>query len=196
MENQPCTNSTKNKRSSNSKAHTIKTPVKRPPNEYRSAERRVNPQKLQVCSHITKFQLVKSQFYALWNEHRLLYVQLECRVIDHGIAESTISVIQDEQLSRDENPNKISENILKCLSSIVLRMSSSKNMPTEDILPSLSALNSCESFEATESRDPYGICSEFGKRDIGPYKNLFAVEAASINPNQTTNSVFLVRRLK
>ncbi|GFY95914.1 ternary complex factor MIP1 leucine-zipper protein [Actinidia rufa] len=139
-ENQPCANSTKYKLSPNSKVHTIKSPVKRPPNEYRSAERHLDPQKL----------------------------QLGCRVIDHGIAESATSVIQDEQLSGDENPNKISENILKCLST----------------------------FEATEFRDPYGICSEFGKRDIGPYKNLYMVEAASINPNRTTDSVFLVRRLK
>ncbi|XP_057504099.1 uncharacterized protein LOC130787687 isoform X2 [Actinidia eriantha] len=167
-ENQPCANSTKYKLSPNSKVHTIKSPVKRPPNEYRSAERHLDPRKL----------------------------QLGCRVIDHGIAESATSVIQDEQLSGDENPNKLSENILKCLSSIVLRMSSSKNMLTEDILPSLSALNSCESFEVTEFRDPYGICSEFGKRDIGPYKNLYMVEAASINPNRTTDSVFLVQRLK
>lgn len=75
-------------------------------------------------------------------------------------------------------------------------MSPSNNRSTWDTLSSLSALNSCEDWEATGIKDPYGICSEFGRRDIGPYKHLVAVEALSINPTRKTNSVFLVRRLK
>ncbi|KAL6982841.1 hypothetical protein U1Q18_016235 [Sarracenia purpurea var. burkii] len=166
---QPGTNSTtNNKRSPNLKVHTSKTPVKRLPIENIPAERRLDPQKL----------------------------QLECRVVDHGMEEATTPIIRDERLSGSENPNKISENIVKCLSSIFLRMSSSKNRATTDTLPSLSALTSRESWEATEFKDPYGISSEFGNRDVGPYKHLFAIEASSINPNQTTNSMFLVRRLK
>lgn len=124
------------------------------------------------------------------------YVQLECRATTNENAQATTPVICNERLDGDECPNKISETILKCLSSIFLRMSSSKNRATTDTLPSLSALTSCESFDAEVFKDPYGICSEFGKRDVGPYKHLFAIETTSINSNRKTNSVFLVRRLK
>ncbi|KAA8537711.1 hypothetical protein F0562_027299 [Nyssa sinensis] len=113
-------------------------------------------------------------------------ILLECRVMDHESAEARNSVIRDG----DDNPNTLSENILKCLSSIFLRMSSLKKRRTTETLASY------ETCEETEFKDPYGICSEFGKRDIGPYKNLFAIEPNSINSNWTTNSVFLISRLK
>ncbi|KAK9270284.1 hypothetical protein L1049_025861 [Liquidambar formosana] len=168
-ENQSCTNSAKkNKHSPNQKSQTIRTPVKRPPIEHRSAEKRLDPQKS----------------------------QLESRVIDQESAEAKTSVIPDERASGDDSPNKISENILKCLSSIFVRMSTSKSRGSTEVLPSLALLASCESCEGTELGDPYAICSEFGKRDIGPYKHLFAIDASSINPNRTAYSVFLVRRLE
>lgn len=75
-------------------------------------------------------------------------------------------------------------------------MSPSNNRSTWDTLSSLPALNSFEDWEGTGFKDPYGICSEFARRDIGPYKQLFAVEALSINPTRKANSMFLVRRLK
>ncbi|XP_058223568.1 uncharacterized protein LOC131333193 isoform X6 [Rhododendron vialii] len=167
-ENQPCTNSTKEKQSLNSKAPAVRTRAKRPPIDSRPAERLLNPNKM----------------------------QLEARIIDHEREEAATNAIQGQRLPGVENPTKISEDILKCLSSIFLRMSPSNNRSTWDTLSSLSALNSCEDWEATGFKDPYGICSEFGRRDIGPYKHLFAVEALSINPTRKTNSVFLVRRLK
>ncbi|CAI9116595.1 OLC1v1017788C4 [Oldenlandia corymbosa var. corymbosa] len=98
-----------------------------------------------------------------------------------------------EKSSGDDNPNKISESILKCLLNIFMRMNSKKARSAVD---PLSSLASCDNLEDVDFRDPYGICSEFGKRDIGPYKHLFAIEASSINPSRTTISVFLVRRLK
>ncbi|XP_010320356.2 uncharacterized protein [Solanum lycopersicum] len=161
--------STKSKhRSVNAKVKTARTPVKKLPAENRLAEKRVDPQKL----------------------------QLEDQVMYHGSLEERIFVIQDRKPSPDESPNTISENILKCLSNIFLRMSSKKGRTTADTLPSLTGYNSCESIEKNEFGDPYGICSKFEKRDIGPYKHLYAVEASSVNPNRTTISVFLVRRLK
>ncbi|KAJ0614600.1 hypothetical protein HanIR_Chr02g0064251 [Helianthus annuus] len=36
----------------------------------------------------------------------------------------------------------------------------------------------------TEFKDPYNICFEYEKRDVGPYKNLYAVEVTSINKNE------------
>lgn len=111
----------------------------------------------------------------------------------HGSLEERVFVSQDRKPSSAESPNTISENILKCLLNIFLRMSSKKSRSTADTLPSLTGYNSCEK---KEFGDPYGICSKFERRDIGPYKHLYAVEASSINPNRTTISVFLVRRLK
>ncbi|KAL0314813.1 UNVERIFIED_CONTAM: hypothetical protein Sangu_2325700 [Sesamum angustifolium] len=64
----------------------------------------------------------------------------------------------------------------------------------QNLLFTLQADSSESSY--TEFSDPYSICSKFGKRDIGPYKHLFAIEATSINPNKTTISVFLVQRLR
>jgi hypothetical protein len=86
----------------------------------------------------------------------------------------------------DESPNTISENIVKCLTSILLRMST----------PPLRPLKSKNCIEGTQFLDPYGIL-EFGKRDIGAYKQLSAsIEAESFNPTQTAKSLFLLHRLK
>ncbi|XP_027149812.1 uncharacterized protein LOC113754229 isoform X1 [Coffea eugenioides] len=164
-ENDFCTNSTKNKQKPPStKAPTVRTPVKRPPFESRSADKRLEPKKLQLD-------------------------------MDHECKGRT-PVPGDEKSSATDNPNKISESILKCLLSIFLRMNSKRTGSIADSLPSLSTLSSCEGFEDADFKDPYGICSDFGKRDIGPYKHLFAIEASSINPNRTTVSVFLLHRLK
>lgn len=102
----------------------------------------------------------------------------------------------DERESGDDGPNRISEDIVRCLSTILLRMSSGKRKGTSENLHFLSTLASEESNEETESQDPYGICLQFGKRDIGPYKHLLAIEADSIDTNRTSSSMFLVRRLK
>ncbi|KAF8410021.1 hypothetical protein HHK36_002541 [Tetracentron sinense] len=171
-ENQSCTNSTRNnKQSPNEKSQINRTPVKRPPIEYRSVEMSLDPQKL----------------------------QLEGRVADQERAEESSPVILDQRVVEgDGNPNKISEDILKCLSSIFSRMSTSKTKGmVYGILPSsLLTLASHESCEETDVRDPYGVCSPYKKRDIGLYENLCAIEASSINPNRTKNCLFLIRRLK
>ncbi|KAJ6679187.1 TERNARY COMPLEX FACTOR MIP1 LEUCINE-ZIPPER-RELATED [Salix purpurea] len=122
--------------------------------------------------------------------------KLECRVPGQENAEARSHVTESERLSGDDSPNKVSEDILKCLSSIFLRMSSMKNRHTADNLPFLSTLVSQENEEETGFQDPYGICSDFGKRDIGPYKHLFSVQPGTINPNRTSNSLFLLHRLK
>ncbi|XP_019051764.1 PREDICTED: uncharacterized protein LOC104588908, partial [Nelumbo nucifera] len=168
-ENQSCTNSSKNNRQSPKDRDTkIRTPVKRPPIENGSVEKRLDPLKL----------------------------QLECGAIEQDTEEQSASVVPEETAPEGESngPNKISEEILMCLSSIFLRMSRMKNRGTEPDM--LSSLTSNETYEEPEFRDPYGICSEFGKRDIGPYKYLFVIEASSIDPNRRTNSLFLIRRLK
>ncbi|KAF3956591.1 hypothetical protein CMV_018293 [Castanea mollissima] len=167
-EDQSCTNSTRNQKgSSMHKSQTTKTPVKRPIISHISAEKRLNPQNLQLERR------VKDQ------------ASLEAETLDERL-----------RLSGDDSPNRISENILKCLSSILLRLGSTKNRSGEENLPSFSTLAARESSEETNYWDPYGICSEFGKRDIGPYKKLCQIEAGSINLNRTANSMFLLSRLK
>ncbi|KAE8727911.1 hypothetical protein F3Y22_tig00005154pilonHSYRG00029 [Hibiscus syriacus] len=97
---------------------------------------------------------------------------------------------------RVDGPNKVSEELVKCLSSIFLRMSSVKRNPTAETFPSLSLIGSEESREETGFRDPYGICSNSARRDIGPYKHLVSIGDDSINLNRTSNSLFLLHRLK
>lgn len=113
-----------------------------------------------------------------------LTFQLEFRVMDH---ETTTPPNQDTVQPVDDNANQISESILKCLIKVFLRMSSNNNSTSVETLPSHTT--AC-------SFDPYNLCSMFGKRDIGPYKHLLAIERFSINPNRTTISAFHVQRLK
>ncbi|KAH1065645.1 hypothetical protein J1N35_030632 [Gossypium stocksii] len=168
-ENQSCTNSTKsNKGSLVDKSPTVKTPVKRPLIDSKPAEKRLDPQKL----------------------------QLECRVRDLDSAEARNLSTSEERPMANDGPNKVSEELVKCLSTIFLRMSSKKRNSAADSFPSVSMLGSQESSDVTKFQDPYGICSNFGRRDIGPYKHLFPIDAGSINLNRTSNSLFLLRRLK
>lgn len=95
------------------------------------------------------------------------------------------------------SPNKISEDILKCLSSIFLRMSRQNNRKSQSgMFSSLIKLSPQENSEEIASQDPYGICKEYGNRDIGPYKNVCIIEANSIDGNRKINSLFLLQRLK
>ncbi|GJW24372.1 ternary complex factor MIP1 protein [Tanacetum coccineum] len=75
--------------------------------------------------------------------------------------------------SRADDPNKISESILKCLINIIVRMSSLRGKSMTETLPSLT---STKTLKETEVNNPYGIGFEYGKRDIGPYKHLYAIE--------------------
>ncbi|XP_039144240.1 uncharacterized protein LOC120281620 isoform X1 [Dioscorea cayenensis subsp. rotundata] len=101
----------------------------------------------------------------------------------------------NEEKLEDSGPNKLSEDILKCLMSIFSRMSSQMSVSMDiEMAPSISG--SSDSSEETDFRDPYGICKEFGKRDIGPYKHLRSIEVNSIDWNLVKGSSFLTRRLK
>lgn len=100
-----------------------------------------------------------------------------------------------DKVDEFSGPNKLSEDVLKCLLSIFSWMSAPKNTVEEmEMSPSVSG--SSESSEDTGCRDPYGICLEFGRRDIGPYKHCRAVEASSIDPITVTGAPSLTQRLK
>ncbi|XP_012071701.1 uncharacterized protein LOC105633679 isoform X2 [Jatropha curcas] len=169
-ENQLCINSMKNNKSSSiHKAQTSRTPAKRPPVDNKPVEKHLDPQKL----------------------------PLECRTIGQENAEArTVTTADESSLGDNNNPNKISEDIVKCLSSIFLRMSPMKSRRAAESLPFLSTLVSQENGEEIRCCDPYGICAEFEKRDIGPYKHFFAIETGTINTNRTSNSLFLLHRRK
>ncbi|KAM7262555.1 hypothetical protein ACFE04_000238 [Oxalis oulophora] len=107
-------------------------------------------------------------------------LKLEYRLADCERAQESSSESTNNKLSvLDETPNKLSEDIVKCLSSIFQRVSTLKDKDGR-----------------TEFWDPYGICSEFGTRDIGPYKSLCTIEANSVDLSRKTNSSYLVNRLK
>ncbi|KAL1817794.1 hypothetical protein DCAR_0522272 [Daucus carota subsp. sativus] len=166
-ENISCTTSFKDKQPlTRLRDQTSRVPVKKGPIDNRLEVKHLDPPKLQ-----------------------------QGKVINNVSTYGEIPAIQNDRSSGDQNPNKISESILKCLMNIFVRMSSVKNRGTTETLPSLSALNS-QNYEKSEFKDPYDICFEFGDRDIGAYANFFAFDTASINSSRTAISVFLVRRLK
>ncbi|KAK7351665.1 hypothetical protein VNO77_11267 [Canavalia gladiata] len=171
-ENQSCTNSSKSSKLSICKGQTTKTPIKKLPIHNKSWRKHWDPKKKQQ----------------------------ELRLNNQPIAEARKHSLHKTP-AWDESPNILSENILKCLSSILPRMSTAKNLDSAgDNMPPLRPPKSksfIEGSEGTEFWDPYGICLEFGKReDIGPYKQLRAIEAKSFDPKRTAKSLFLLHRLK
>ncbi|XP_066394458.1 uncharacterized protein [Miscanthus floridulus] len=104
-------------------------------------------------------------------------------------------------------PNKLSEELLRCLLTIFSRMGSAggggqgQGGDEDQQAPSPSVSGSSESSGSEDAypQDPYGI-QELGARDIGPYKRFHVVDAASFDPNALAGDgdgdTPLVRRLK
>ncbi|KAK1288264.1 hypothetical protein QJS10_CPB19g01510 [Acorus calamus] len=108
---------------------------------------------------------------------------MECKTSDREVPNGTV-------FGESVGPNKISEDILKCLMTIILKGSA---MDTEAFL-TISGSHEC--LEDIGSRDPYGVCALFGRRDVGPYKQLYMIKAGSICPDSLASSSFLMQRLK
>lgn len=103
-----------------------------------------------------------------------------------------------EKVSRDDSrvPNKLSEELLRCLLTIFSQIGSAATGGQDEEQPlSPSVSGSCESSEDAYPQDPYGIL-ELGTRDIGPYKRFHVIDAASFDQNALVNNTLLVRRLK
>lgn len=98
-------------------------------------------------------------------------VQLDDRLEDQDKAQE---IVVSGSSSEDKSANRVSEDLLKCLVSIILRISSSK----DTVL------------------DPYSNCSEWRARELGAYKNLVSVDASSNDLGRRTNASFLIHRLK
>ncbi|XP_020595946.1 uncharacterized protein LOC110035947 isoform X2 [Phalaenopsis equestris] len=93
--------------------------------------------------------------------------------------------------------NKLSEEILRCLIRIFARLGSPKNTSAagNEMCPSVSG--SCDTYyEELGFRDPYNVCKQFGRRDIGPYKLLREVDSGSSEVNCISKLSFLTRGLK
>ncbi|KAL9233843.1 hypothetical protein vseg_008787 [Gypsophila vaccaria] len=93
----------------------------------------------------------------------------------------------NKALGGDSEPNKVSEDILKCLCSIFVRMSSTDEKRIQ---------TSFDSHEDMDPQDPYGTATEFKERDIGVYKRLSIVDAISIDLKRKRNALFLLHKLK
>lgn len=119
----------------------------------------------------------------------------------------TVSTVKDHKGIEDTNGigsekastagNKVSEELLTCLLTIVSQMStSSSGGQDEERASSPSVSSSCGSSDgACAGDDPYGIL-DFGRRDIGPYKQFRAVDATSFHQNVSASNTLLGRRLK
>lgn len=130
--------------------------------------------------------------YSVNTNHIQLLVQPECVVMDKkGVAMILPDASDEVLLDKSSGPNKLSEDILKCLMNIFLSIKSSDDMET-----SSSSSGSCENIVGMESRDPYDICAEFGKRDIGPYKHFRSVDVSSNSQKLLMALSFFKHRLK
>uniref|UniRef100_A0A0D9XEL0 DUF547 domain-containing protein n=1 Tax=Leersia perrieri TaxID=77586 RepID=A0A0D9XEL0_9ORYZ len=107
-----------------------------------------------------------------------------------------------EKASQDDSsvPNRLSEELLRCLLAIFSQMNSSSAGGQDEeqamaLSPSVSGSGSCESSEDAYPQDPYGIL-EFGTRDVGPYKRFHVIDATSFDQTAMESDTILVRKLK
>ncbi|PIN18239.1 hypothetical protein CDL12_09091 [Handroanthus impetiginosus] len=122
--------------------------------------------------------------------------KMQCRIVQQA-PESSSGSSDDRVLDIESEANKMSEDILKCLISIFVRLSSSKGKTMDfESFSSLAAKTFNEDDVESKSRDPYCNFSEFKTRDIGSYKDLYVIEAHSVDLNRKTRASFLIRRLK
>lgn len=106
----------------------------------------------------------------------IIYVQ--CRIVEQA---------DERGVDMESEANKTSQDVLNCLISIFLRMSSSTRKTID-----FSSLPNLES----KSRDPYFNSWELKRRDIGVYKHLYVIEAHQLHLNRRPNASFLIRRLR
>ncbi|XP_047049081.1 uncharacterized protein LOC124654097 [Lolium rigidum] len=92
-------------------------------------------------------------------------------------------------------PNRLSEELLSCLLTIFSQMGSPA-APAEEEQQPLSPSVSGSSSEDAYPQDPYGILELGGARDVGPYRRLHVVDAASFDRNALASNTLLARRLK
>lgn len=121
-------------------------------------------------------------------------------------AAQTISAVADRKGIASDNsgkvsqdgssaPNRLSEELLSCLLTIISQMGSPA-APAEEEQQPLSPSVSGSSSEDAYPQDPYGILELGGARDVGPYRRLHVIDAASFDRNALAGNTLLARRLK
>ncbi|KAK4416217.1 hypothetical protein Salat_2447200 [Sesamum alatum] len=122
--------------------------------------------------------------------------KIQCRIVEQA-QESSSGSSDDRVVDVESEANRMSEDILKCLINIFVRLSSSKGKTMDfESFSSLSAKALIENNVESNFRDPYCNFSELKKRDIGTYKHLYVIESRSVDLNRKTSASFLIRRLK
>ncbi|GMH14771.1 hypothetical protein Nepgr_016612 [Nepenthes gracilis] len=124
--------------------------------------------------------------------------QLESSLINQERAQESSNSSADCKIhGGDSEPNKISEDVLKCLCSIFTRLNlTNDKVPQHLILPSSLALAPRKCDPETEFQDPYNSVEEFRERDIGCYKHLCTIDSSSIDLKKKRNALFLLHKLK
>ncbi|XP_057541698.1 uncharacterized protein LOC130820368 isoform X2 [Amaranthus tricolor] len=103
----------------------------------------------------------------------------------------------NKELGGDSEQNIISEDILKCLCSIFMRMGTANDKGTSlDTSPYSLSFISRQKKKDLEFQDPYGTSAEFKERDIGAYKDFCTVDAISFDLKRKRNALFLLHKLK
>lgn len=124
---------------------------------------------------------------------------VQCKSVKEERAQASSSGSSNDSILEVESSaaNKISEDVLNCLFIIFLRLSTPKRKTMKSgILSSFLSLDFCEDNCETELKDPYGICSNSRPREVGPYRNLYAIEACTIDLKRKAKASFLIQRLK
>lgn len=119
--------------------------------------------------------------------------KMQCRIVEQA-QESSSGSSDDRGVDIESEANKMSQDILNCLISIFVRMSSSRGKTMD--FSSLGAKAFCENNVESSFRDPYFNSEELKKRDIGTYKHLYVIEPHSIDLNRKASASFLIRRLR
>ncbi|KAL0908649.1 hypothetical protein M5K25_023154 [Dendrobium thyrsiflorum] len=143
-------------------------------------------------SSINTAKNAKQSFMKKASGSRILDSQPECHETDKERQAPSIQGSSNEKECEDiSDANKLSEEILRCLLSIFAQI----NIPAQNEM--------CRSVSGTSGtskdvnfQDPYGICTEFGWRDIGPYKHLHFVDSSSIDTNLISEFAILSQKLK
>eukprot|EP00253_Pinus_taeda_P008537 PITA_08537 len=141
--------------------------------------------------------------------------QTEHTMVTCNLGPDNVPILVSVQDVKDMDPNRLSEEMVKCLLSIFLRLAKQSIGSEQDMSPvvsrstssSISSRNygsrgtvrcktSMEISEEIDFRDPYGVCADSEVRDIGPYKHLHDIITTSIDLSQIHITTPLLRRLK
>ncbi|KAH0451617.1 hypothetical protein IEQ34_018916 [Dendrobium chrysotoxum] len=147
-------------------------------------------------SSINTAKNVKQSFVKKASGSRILDSQPECHEPDKERHAPRIQGSSNEKACEEiSDANKLSEEILRCLLSIFAQINMPKNIPAQNEM-CRSVSDTSGTSKDVDFQDPYGICTEFGWRDIGPYKHLHVVDSTSIDTNLISEFAILSQKLK